>query len=571
MEFAPYIRIFKNWLWLILSAALVGSGISFILSSQQVPYYTAQTTISIGQYIQDPNPTSTQIYIGQNLVATYQQLVKTRDVLQGVADELKLNMTPDYIGGLVTTSVVENTSLMIIKVRYIDPILTADLANAVADQLIAHSPTNLTDDQKNTVDFANAQIKALSDQVTQERAQNAQIDQQLLTTTDAAQIASLNQQKSNIVTQINQATATIAQFQLTITSLQQKTNAISIVDKAVVPTSPSGSDSGLKILVGGAAGAALAIGLVLLLDYLDDKIRTSEAATQVLALSVLGTIPQFGKKNAPSKDHLISNFELLSEVAESYRRLRTNLVFPGNQDSQNVFIVTSSGPSEGKSVTAANLAVTLASAGMRVLLIDADLRRPSQHEIFGLENSVGLTTLLLVDPNKVNTTVGAAAGAANGNREEFEDKIPRKLDQCLQTTPIANLKVVTSGFVPSNPAEILGSTLMKRWIEAFRNSSNTDIILIDTPPTLMFSDSSILAGLVAGDILMVIDSSKTHRNAAIQAREQLQQTGAEIRGVILNRVNPRDELSYYSDNYTGYYYTPGKDRPKRGLLRWFGR
>ncbi len=555
MELAEYVRIIRKWLWLVIATAFVGGGISFILASQQVPYYDASATLSIGLYIQDPNPTTSQIYIGQNLVATYQQLLGTHELLQGVIDALKLPMTTDQLKGLFTSEVIANTSLLVVHARFIDPILTANIANAVANQLILNSPTNLTPDQQDQVDFANTQIRTLSDQVNQQRTLKNQIDQQITAATDPKLIQQLDQQRTSLVDQINQASATIAQFQSTISNLQQRTNAVTLVDKAVIPAYSTSSGSRLRILLGAIGGAGLAIIVIVLLDYLNDKVRTTMIATQVLSLPVLGAVPRYGKKNLPYPDRLITKHESLSEVAEAYRRLRTNLVFATDQRSHKVFVITSSGPGEGKSITISNLAVTMANSGVRVLLIDADLRRPTIHEIFGLSRDIGLSTLLLADPSNV-------PGA--------ENQPVRSLDQCMQATQVPNLKIITSGFDTLGPAEVLGSRLMKRWIEAFQASPNIDVILIDTPPVLMFSDSAIVAALANADVLLVIDSERTRRNAAVEARDRLQQVGVEITGLVINRMNPRDANSYYGDYYRSYYPSPaGTDPNKRGLRRFF--
>ncbi len=562
MDISHLIRVLRSWLWLILVAAFVGGGIAFILTSRQVPIYYAQTTISIGQAYQDPNPSQTQLYVGQDLVATYQHLVQTRDVLQGVVDQLKLDMTTTQLQTLISTSAVADTSLIQITVQYTDPILAADIANGVANQLIAHSPTNLTDAQQKQIDLANQQIQSLTQEIAQERDEVAKIDAQLQSTEDPGTTQSLTSQRTVLVNQINQASATVAQFQATIATAQQQTNVVSVVDPAIIPVAPRTADTRIATLFGVFLGAAAALGLVTVLDYFDDKLRTVEVATQVLSLPIVGAIPRFGKRNASSGDRLVTNYGSLSEVTEAYRRLRTNLVFMTDQDHQKVLVVTSAGPGEGKSLTTSNLAATMAFAGMRVLLIDADMRRPMLHEMFGLENKVGLSTLLFVDPENANV----------GSKRSRDDdlKVLRTLDQCVQATQVPNLKVITSGFIPSNPSEILGSMLMKRWVEAFRAASNIDVIIIDTPPTLMFADSSILGALVNATTLLIVDSTKTRRKQAVQARDQLQQIGVDVKGVVLNRLNPRDNTSYYGGYYGGYYSKEAEPQ-KRGFLGLLGR
>jgi receptor protein-tyrosine kinase len=237
--------------------------------------------------------------------------------------------------------------------------------------------------------------------------------------------------------------------------------------------------------------------------------------------------------------------DLMTPVAEAYRRLQTNLMFNANQ---NVFVITSAGPEEGKSVTAANLAATMANDGVHVLLIDADLRRPRQHQIFSLDNEVGLSTLLIAHHDQERPTV-------------------TNLNQCIQVTAIPHLKVITSGFLPSNPTQVLRSPLMKRWIDAFRASKDIDIIIIDTPPVLLFGDSAVIASVAEADAVMVVNAQRTRGRAAQETKAQLGQVGVEIKGLVLNRVNPRDEAGNYGYGYGyGYYYADDRNKPRRSFF-----
>lgn len=551
MELEQYIRVVKRWLWLIIVAAFIGGGIGFITTTGRPTFYTASTTVAIGHYLQDANPTTAQIIIGQGLSDTYKELVTTRNILQGVVDQLNYQVDPEALRSLIATDILPNTSLLVISVRSLDPVLSQDIANALADQLIRQSPTNLTTEQQSQVDLANAQIQALTTQIEQQRATIQEIDTQITATTDQAELDRLTERRSQLVDQVNQATATIAQFQTTITALEQRTNALTIVERAgeALPSAPASTTT--AVLAGALAGAVIAGVLGLVLEYFDDKVRTTEIAARMLGLPVLGAIPRFGTKKDAYNARLITNFQTLSPVVEAYRKLRTNLLFSSHDD--DVFLITSSGPGEGKSVTSANLAAMMASAGMRVLLIDADLRRPKLHEIFGLDNQLGLTTLLFVDPS--------------GNRKsdsEMDGRFATTLNECLQATSVANLKIITSGFIPSNPPEVLGSALMKRWIEAFRGSANVDKIIIDTPPALMFSDVSTLATLLKCGVVLVADSQRTRRAMIRQTVDQLRQAEVEIKGVIVNKINPRDEFGYYNTYYYDYYSQEAP--PKRGFL-----
>lgn len=552
MELVQYIRLFRKWFWLLLLAGIIGGGVSFVVTSRQPAQYTATTTLSIGRYIEALNPDSSDIRTGIDLAQTYAQLIRTRDVLQGTIDTLGLELTPDRLSNLFETRILTGTSLLVVTVTYTDPVTAADIANTLAQQLILKSPTNLTAEQQLQVEFANEQIRALSQQIAEQRETLASYNAQLESETDEDERARLTDLKASLIDQINQASATIATFQNTISAIQQRTNALDIVEQATIPTSPVGRSAVTSALLGAMVGIALAAGIALLVEYLDDRVKSTEIATQVLALPVLGAIPRFPGKVTSYPERLITKQPSMSPTAEAYRRLRTNLMFTASNGNgrKSVFVVTSAGPEEGKSVTTANLAVTMALAGVNVLLIDADLRRPKVHEIFELKNEVGLTTLLFADP---------------GNASDSESSALSSLKQCLQTTSIPRLKVITSGFVPSNPTEILGSVLMKRWIDTFRSASDIDVVLIDTPPALMFADSSVLAAIADADVVLVLDGGKTRRGAALEVKERFEQLGLEIKGVVVNRLNPREEAGGYGYGYGyGYYYYSYGDNAEQG-------
>lgn len=556
MELVQYIRLFRKWFWLLLLAGIIGGGVSFVVTSRQPAQYTATTTLSIGRYIEALNPDSSDIRTGIDLAQTYAQLIRTRDVLQGTIDVLGLQQSTDRLSSLFETRILTGTSLLVVTVTYTDPVTAADIANTLAQQLILKSPTNLTSEQQVQVEFANEQIRALSQQIEEQRATLTSYNAQLENVSDEDERTRLNELKVSLIDQINQASATIATFQNTISGIQQRTNALDIVEQASIPTAPVGRSAVTSALLGAMVGIALAAGIALLVEYLDDRVKSTEIATQVLALPVLGAIPKFPGKGGVYPERLITKQPSMSPTAEAYRRLRTNLMFTSSNGNghKSVFVVTSAGPEEGKSVTTANLAVTMALAGVNVLLIDADLRRPKVHEIFELKNEVGLTTLLFADP-----------GTGNGNAPESENAALSSLKQCLQTTSIPRLKVITSGFVPSNPTEILGSVLMKRWIDTFRSASDIDVVLVDTPPALMFADSSVLAAIADADVVLVLDGGKTRRGAALEVKDRFAQLGLEIKGVVVNRLNPREEAGGYGYGYGyGYYYYSSGEGAEQG-------
>lgn len=220
-----------------------------------------------------------------------------------------------------------------------------------------------------------------------------------------------------------------------------------------------------------------------------------------------------------------------SMVSEAFRMLRTNLQFVGVDKPLKKIVITSSNPREGKSVVAANLAISIASTGSKVLLIDADLRRPRVHKLFFLENYKGLSSLLAGD---------------------------LKMDDVANETPVENLYVITSGPIPPNPAEILGSAKMNQFIE--KASSVYDMIIFDSPPVNTVADASILSSIADG-VILVVEAGVTAREAAILAKEQLEKINARILGVVLNKAKQSSEGYYY------YYYYYGEGSSKRKKKR----
>jgi capsular exopolysaccharide synthesis family protein len=548
MEFAQFVRLLRKWGWLVLVAAIVSGGASFIIRSSRPPVYQSQAMVAIGSFIQSPNPDFSEIRTGFDLAQTYAELVTTFDVLQATARALNLEVEPEELAGVIDVRILEGTTLLVISVTYGEPTLAADIANELARQLIANSPSNLTQEQQRQINLANEQITSLNTQLESARLELQLLDERLANTTNETAIQELNGQRSRLLDQINQATQTLSSFQATITSLQQRTNSLDIVEQARVPTAPSGTNLFATTLLGTLVGIGIALGLALALEYFDDRLRSTEQVAQALGLPVLGAIVRFGKSGAAYRDRLISNLSLMiSPASEGYRAVRTNLMFTSSAERNKIYLLTSPGPQEGKSLTTANLAISMAFAGQRVLLIDCDLRRPRLHEIFGLPNEVGLTTLLM-----------SAHQRSNGTATSDE----ARLNECIRSTHVEKLRIITSGFIPQNPSEILGSSLMQQWMQVLIESPNFDVILLDTPPSLMLSDAIVLAASTNARVVLVIEATKTRRAAAIRVKQMFENVGIEIMGVVLNSVNTRDE-SYYGYGYDSYYYRPTPEVPAR--------
>ncbi|HZG51097.1 MAG TPA: polysaccharide biosynthesis tyrosine autokinase [Pyrinomonadaceae bacterium] len=303
-----------------------------------------------------------------------------------------------------------------------------------------------------------------------------------------------------------------------------------------------------NILIALLLSLAAGIGLAFLLDYLDDTLKSIEDVDRHIHLPTLALIPaprlerrfalpgRTGLAAAGAGDPTATALALIEEkrspVAEAYRHLRTSLLLSSAGQPPKTVLVTSSQPSEGKTTTAVNTAVMLAQTGAEVLILDCDLRRPRIHAHFGLANTRGVTNFLSGDAN--------IAGIV----QEYE-KLP-------------NLKIITSGPVPPNSAELLGSEEMRRLITLL--SDNFTHIIIDSPPAISFTDASILSTMVDG-VMLVVHGGRSSRAVVRRAKQQLLDVGAHIYGIVLNNVKlESSDYYYYSGYYSSYYANEDDDR-----------
>jgi len=291
---------------------------------------------------------------------------------------------------------------------------------------------------------------------------------------------------------------------------------LTIVRSATVPSSPISPDIPLILAVGVLSGLVIGVALALLRNLLDTKVRTERDVKAVTDAAVIGTI---GFDGDASAHPLIVQTSPHSPRSEAFRSVRTNLQFLDVGSKSKSFVITSAVPGEGKSTTSINLAISLADAGSRVVLVDADLRRPALAEYMGLEREVGLTTIL----------IGRA-----------------KLQDVVQPWGNGRLHVVTSGQIPPNPSELLGSRSMSTLLEEL--ALEYDIVLLDSAPLLPVTDGAVLAALSSGAVV-VAASDKIHQHQLEQALARLTAVGAQTLGVILNRVAVKD-----GGDYTYYRY-----------------
>ena len=318
-----------------------------------------------------------------------------------------------------------------------------------------------------------------------------------------------------------------------------RSNNFRIIDAARVPTSPSEPNIPRNLSFALVLGLISGVGLAFVLENMDNTVRTPEQAQAISALPSLGMIPlgskstsgalgPTGKRLALTASNeaveLVTQTRPQSQMAESYRALRTSLLLSNLGAPPKVIMVTSARPQEGKTTTSINTAIVLAQKGVRVLLIDADLRRPSVHKTLGMGPRSGLSNVL--------------TGSAT---------LPQTI---TASTILPNLFVLPAGTPPPNPAELLASSIMRDLIADLREMY--DHIVIDTPPTLSVTDAVVLSPSADATIL-VIRSGQTTKPALRRARDILVQVNAHVAGVLLNAVDLRSPDYYYYYEYQGKY------------------
>lgn len=322
-------------------------------------------------------------------------------------------------------------------------------------------------------------------------------------------------------------------------------NNISQIEVAIPPDRPIAPSRLTSVIAALILSTMFGVGLALFLEYLDDSIRSTEDIEKYLGLPALAAIPSIeslqkrrlllvgnngSEQSAPNQNtELLIHTDSRSSIAEAYRQLRTSILLSSAGHAPKSLLITSSLPAEGKTTTATNTAISLAQTGAKVLIIDADMRRPRLHGVFNISNAEGLSTVLSTELSK----------------EEILDTI--------QYDKAANLHLLPSGPVPPNPAELIGSEQMAKVFALLQSEFNH--VVIDSPPIASFTDGVLIASMVDG-VILVVHSGKSSRQVVRRSRQLLQDVGAKVFGVVLNKVNLRsqDNSYYYQSYYHRSYY-----------------
>ena len=594
MEISSYLSIARRWAWLLILGLVLGILIGFGVAKIQTPIYQADTRViasraSMQAASSGSSNGSDFAYISdQQLMQTYIELLKSSSIF----DEVSQTLGYPVLSKQVVAAQVKDTRILGITVEDSDPHHAADIANAVVAALVIQNEEIQSSRYKTSDESLQIQIKqveeqiaayqmnldnqssvTLSEQLAQVEAQmvplqteatqlkkdiailspaysaerkskvaelNARLDQvqpllalyQKIYTDLVVVGASGSTQNDNAVTTRLQSTLVLYQQiylnlintreEIRLTRMQNS-QSIDQIQVAVAPELPIRPQPLTSALLAGVVGLMLAAGIVFAIEYLDDTLKVPEDVDRILGIPLIGYIADMEASDNVGDAVYVSK-KPRSPISEAFRSLRTNLEFSAVDKPLQVILVTGAEAGDGKTTIATNLASIFAQGGKRVMLLDCDLRRPRVHRFLGIQNRVGITDLF--------------RGTLN-------------LDAVIQNWTNSNstsILVITSGSLPPNPAELLGSQKMDRILAEI--AIRADVVVIDSPPSLV-ADAQVLAAKVDG-VLLVVQPGKTHAGAAQATREQLARAGARVVGVVFNRI-PRDR-SYY---YGGYkYYSP---------------
>lgn len=550
MEIRRYFAIFWRWAWLIILGAIVAGGTTYLININTEPSYRASARFLIDQAPVGTTNEYAQSLYEERLATTYVELIGLREVLENTIETLELNISPEQLQNRVEVSALEGSQIIAISVVDTEPNRAANIANTIGAEFSKLNQQREGERFQDSINNYDVQLTALQEEINELEFDVAEIENEIATYVDAdnpvppdLQVELSSLETARREAQVRYTEAFNNREGLLIEQARNSNNLI-LVEEAQAPRRPIAPRVETNTILGVAVGALLAAGVILLIEFLDDTVKTPDDVRQVTDISTVGAVAQMKTGNDPNK-RLVTLHTPRSPISEAFRVIRTNLSFSAIDDGLQSLVITSSSPGEGKSTISANLAIVMAQTGRKVIIVDSDLRRPTQHKLFRLANNQGLTTALL------------------------DAHTP--LEEHIQDTIIPGMRVLTSGPIPPNPAELLNSHRMETIRKALSNIA--DIVIFDTPPSLTVADASILAPQVSGCVL-VVDAGKTRQHALKQSLERLEKSNAHILGIVINQLNVSRGGYYYYDYYRYYNYEYStKKQSRRGgprLPKWLG-
>jgi non-specific protein-tyrosine kinase len=508
LEVRDLIRPLLKWWWLISATILVALVSYYMYIRSQPVVYQAQTTIMVGMdLIQDPNPSTVQLGITEQLARAYADIALRAPLRHATMVALGLDHLPPY-----TVVPVSGAPLIEITVTDGNPQVAQAVARELVNQLILQSPVGQEEQERQS--FIGEQLAKLEQGIRETEEEIERRQDELTELFSAREIADTQGQITALQAKLTSLRGNYSA--LLSSSNQNAINQITVLEPAALPRQPIAQDSMRYLLIAVVVGFVLGAGGAYLLELLDDTIKSPAEVYSQLGVTMLASIPTL---KADSKLIMLNGKS--SDIAEAYRGLRSNVQHISPKGTSYMLLMTGPAPHEGKSISCANLGIALAHAGKQVILIDADLHRPVQHRLFDVPNTVGLSTVL------TSCTVD--------------------LKSVVRATTVPDLFLLPSGPLPPNPAELLGSERMEILLSEL--GAYADVVIIDSPPVTAVVDATTLSKFVDG-VVMVLRANRTRRNLAKRALETLRQVDAPVVGAILTNV--ASNSSAYNHSAYGY-------------------
>ncbi len=524
MELNKYIFPLRKWWWLVVASTLIAAIFSSLSILRQPSIYQARTTLLIGTTINNPNPSSNELLLGQQLAAAYADLANREIVLNATRNALGIDQLPEHIA-----QAIPNTQLIEIIVNDTDPQRAQIVANELAAQLILLSPISGQSEERGRQEFVHQRLNNLEAQIKETEAEIEKLQGELANTFSAQQI---NDKESQISSLQSKLSTMENNYGLLLSNTQQgAVNTLTIIEPAELPSNPIGRMKGLTILLAAAVGFALAACEAYLLEYLDDALKSPDAVMRLFSAPILGRI--FEQAEGMNEDQLYDADNSNRSLTEPFRALRTEIDLAEKGRHLKTILVTSPDIGDGKTSVSVNLALSIAQKNKKVFLLDADLRKPKIHKLFNLSNDQGLSDVV------------------------FASAV---FDWKIGINEIRQVSVLTAGNTPADPAELLSSEKMELFLSELEEVA--DVVIIDGPP-LFVPDAMILASKVDG-VLMVIRPGHTRQSLAKVSVEHIKSVGARVIGIVLNRIPLRGADYYAGNSYAYNYYSSNYGNESEG-------
>lgn len=578
MELRTYLDILRRWAWLVVVGCFVAGGAAFYISKTQAPIYRATAKLLFLNSDSSLDAEYDSLMIAERLL--------NYDFLSEAITNLNLNLDPADLAKNIQVQSLGRTQVIDFSVDHTDPQVARDLANEIPlvfakkneeqqlsrfssvkqgleekidhlEEEIATAESELQKDlDQLNQEIAAVELAQLKEEIAAEELKQLQdkiadaelaqvrgefvtaelslLKEELATVESELQVDTLPIMPNNEVA-ISRQNENIQRMRETYYRLQSDLEEIHLVEVkglnnliideyARLPQNPISPNVFQNTLLAVVVGGLLAVGIAFLIEYLDDTIKTPAEVEAVTGLSTLGSLQQLKVNKAT--EALVVELEPRSPAAEAYRQIRTNIQFTSVDKPLQTFLITSANMGEGKTTVAINLATAFAQSGKQVLLVDTDMRRPMLHTLLEVDGSRGLSNMIV-----------------RGREEE----------QYIRSTLIPNLRVMTAGRLPPNPAELLGSERMREVMAWLKEQA--DYVVFDSPPVLAVTDSVVLSRLV-DTTLFVTSMGHTRISDLETAVSHIQAVDSPISGVILNRVKANGRYGYqYAYHYRPSYQT----------------